>query len=133
MHNYMIKAIEDLARATTYLVRPWKPLSRTIYMESFMDNIIHEANRHLWDSDKEKDLNTLYVGEYKNSGLCSSTSHRVTWKGYHVIDSSIASKFIVSKFLSGDSWLPLTSVSPTLVTCLTPDYTSFSFLKPLYQ
>ncbi|KAI9096381.1 hypothetical protein K1719_026100 [Acacia pycnantha] len=108
MHNCTIKVTEDLAGLATFLGRPSKPLSRTIYMESFMDNIIHEEGWHVWDSDKDKDLNTLYFA--KNSRPGSSTSHCVTWMDYHVIDSSITSQFTVSKFLSGDSWLLLTSV-----------------------
>ncbi|KAI9096324.1 hypothetical protein K1719_026043 [Acacia pycnantha] len=106
MHNCTITVTEDLAGLATYLGRPWKPLSMTVYMESFMDNIIHEEGWHVWDSDKDKDLNTLYFAEYNNYGPGSNTSHRVTWKGYHVINSSIASQFTVSEFLSGDSWLP---------------------------
>ncbi|KAI9096384.1 hypothetical protein K1719_026103 [Acacia pycnantha] len=113
MHNCTIRAVEDLAGVATYLGRPWKPLSRTVYMESFMDNIVHEAGWHVWDNDKENDLNTLYFAEYKNSGPGSSTSHRVTWKGFHVIDASIAAQFTVSKFLFGDYWLPLTGIPYT--------------------
>ncbi|XP_028781933.1 probable pectinesterase/pectinesterase inhibitor 41 [Neltuma alba] len=114
IHNCTIRAAEDLAgTAATYLGRPWKPLSRTVYMESFMDNLIDGAGWHFWDNDSESRLDSLYYAEYNNSGPGSNTSHRVTWNGYHVINSSIAADFTVSRFLLGDYWLPLTGVPYT--------------------
>uniref|UniRef100_A0A2N9HS35 Pectinesterase inhibitor domain-containing protein n=1 Tax=Fagus sylvatica TaxID=28930 RepID=A0A2N9HS35_FAGSY len=56
-------------------------------------------------------LNTLYYGEYKNTGPSSSTSQRVKWGGYHVITSaSVASQFTIENFIGGQSWLPATGV-----------------------
>ncbi|CAD5182564.1 unnamed protein product [Musa acuminata subsp. malaccensis] len=56
-------------------------------------------------------LNTLYYGEYKNTGPGSDTSRRVRWRGHHVItDPSTALRFTVRGLLSGGSWLPATGV-----------------------
>ena len=110
MHNCNIRAAQNL-KATTYLGRPWGTLSRTVYIESFIDNIIDETGWHVWLNKHERKINSLYYGKYKNYGSGFSTSHRVTWKGYHaIVDPFIAANFTVSNFISGDSWLPLTRV-----------------------
>lgn len=116
IHNCKIKAADDLANSTdqkveTYLGRPWKEYSRTVVMQSFMDDLINPAGWHIWSGDFA--LNTSYYAEYNNTGPGSDTSNRVTWPGYHVIDSAEASNFTVSNFLVGDSWLPKTGVSYT--------------------
>ncbi|XP_027919318.1 probable pectinesterase/pectinesterase inhibitor 20 [Vigna unguiculata] len=112
IQNATIKAAADLAPAVgsvqTYLGRPWKEYSRTVYMQSFMDSLINPAGWHLWSGDFA--LTTLYYAEYNNTGPGSSTQNRVTWSGYHVINATDAANFTVSNFLGGDSWLPQTGV-----------------------
>ncbi|XP_030543216.2 probable pectinesterase/pectinesterase inhibitor 41 [Rhodamnia argentea] len=57
-----IRAADDLASSNysveTYLGRPWKVFSRTVYMHTFMDSLIHPAGWHNWDGDFA--LSTLY-------------------------------------------------------------------------
>ncbi|MBA0769554.1 hypothetical protein Gotri_018274 [Gossypium trilobum] len=112
IHNCNIMAADDLASSNTsfktYLGRPWKEYSRTVYMQSFMDNLIDPAGWREWDGDFA--LSTLYYAEYDNNGLGSNTSNRVTWPGYHVINATDAINFTVSSFLLGDDWLPDTGV-----------------------
>ncbi|PNX87556.1 pectinesterase, partial [Trifolium pratense] len=107
-----IKAADDLApkvgTVQTYLGRPWKEYSRTVFMQSSMDNFINSAGWHEWDGNFA--LSTLYYAEYDNRGLGSSTVNRVTWPGYHVIGATDAANFTVSNFLTGDSWIPQTGV-----------------------
>ncbi|XP_060182439.1 pectinesterase-like [Lycium barbarum] len=115
IHNCTIKAADDLASSNgttkTYLGRPWKEYSRTVYMQSFMDSLINPAGWAAWSGDFA--LSTLYYAEYNNTGPGSNTSNRVTWPGYHVIDSTNASIFTVSNFIVGDFWLPDTKVPYT--------------------
>lgn len=105
-----IRAADDLASSTgtteTYLGRPWKAYSRTIYMQSFMDNIINSGGWREWAGDFA--LNTSYYAEFDNRGPGSKTDGRVTWPGVHQINVSDASNFTVSNFLLGDDWLPQT-------------------------
>ncbi|KAK7259304.1 hypothetical protein RIF29_24908 [Crotalaria pallida] len=112
IQNATIKAASDLApmigTVQTYLGRPWKVYSRTIYMECFIDSLISPAGWHEWNGDFG--LNTLYYAEYNNMGPGSNTRDRVTWPGYHVIDANDAANFTVSSFLDGDDWLPQTSI-----------------------
>lgn len=113
IHNCRVAAASDLAAANgstkSYLGRPWKQYSMTVYMQSFIDSLIDPAGWLPWSGDFA--LSTLYYAEYNNTGPGSNTSSRVTWTGYHVINaSSTASNFTVSKFISGDSWIPASGV-----------------------
>lgn len=115
IQNCSIRAAPDLASSNgttqTYLGRPWKQYSRTVYMQSFMGSLINPAGWTEWSGDFA--LSTLYYAEYKNSGPGSVTTNRVTWPGYHVIKATDAANFTVSKFILGDNWLPATGVSYT--------------------
>ncbi|XP_050921197.1 pectinesterase/pectinesterase inhibitor PPE8B isoform X2 [Lathyrus oleraceus] len=96
----------------TYLGRPWKNYSRTIFMQSHMSNAIRPEGWLEWDGSFA--LDTLYYGEYNNSGPGAEIANRVKWPGYHVFnDSSDASKYTVAQFIEGDLWLPATGVNYT--------------------
>ncbi|KAJ6674954.1 PECTINESTERASE [Salix viminalis] len=112
IHNCNLRAADDLASSTqtvqTYLGRPWKEYSRTVYMQSFMDTLINPAGWQIWIGDFA--LNTSYYAEYNNTGPGSHTTNRVTWPGFHVINATDAANFTVSVFLLGNDWLPRTAV-----------------------
>ncbi|GAA0138285.1 esterase [Lithospermum erythrorhizon] len=115
IHNCTIKATDDLSLASTsgksvstYLGRPWKEYSRTIYMQTFLDNVVHSAGWRAWSGDFA--LNTSYYAEFNNTGPGSDFSGRVTWPGVHFINSTDAANFTVSGFLIGDDWLQQTGV-----------------------
>ena len=113
IHNCTIRAADDLASSNsttqTYLGRPWKEYSRTVYMQSFMDSLINTVGWREWDGNFA--LSTLYYAEYDNTGPGSDTTNRVTWPGYQVITNATdAANFTVSNFLLGDNWLPQTGV-----------------------
>ncbi|KAJ0112470.1 hypothetical protein Patl1_00971 [Pistacia atlantica] len=115
IHNCTIRAADDLASSNqtvnTYLGRPWKEYSRTVYMQSCMESLINPAGWQIWSGDFA--LSTLYYAEYNNTGPGSDTTNRVTWPGYHVINATNAANFTVSTFLVGDAWLPQTGVPYT--------------------
>ncbi|KAL7205318.1 hypothetical protein ACSBR2_018295 [Camellia fascicularis] len=115
IQNCTITAAPDLATnngtTQTYLGRPWKLYSRTVYMQSFLDSWINPAGWAVWSGTFA--LDTLYYVEYNNRGPGSSTANRVTWPGYHAINATDAVNFIVSNFISGSSWLPTTGVPYT--------------------
>ncbi|KAK4480494.1 hypothetical protein RD792_013569 [Penstemon davidsonii] len=94
----------------TYLGRPWKMYSRTVYMLSYMGDHVHPKGWLEWDGTFA--LDTLYYGEYRNYGPGGSIGERVNWPGYRVITSTVeASKFTVAQFIYGSSWLPPTGVA----------------------
>ncbi|XP_023548976.1 probable pectinesterase/pectinesterase inhibitor 7 isoform X1 [Cucurbita pepo subsp. pepo] len=116
IHNCRITAADDLAnnsgaRVNTFLGRPWKEYSRTVYMQSFMDDLINPAGWRAWDGDFA--LNTLYYAEFGNFGPGSNTSERVNWVGFHLIDDTDAGNFTAGNFLMADDWVPQTGVPYT--------------------
>ncbi|KAB1200945.1 putative pectinesterase/pectinesterase inhibitor 7 [Morella rubra] len=116
IQNCTIRAADDLASSNsttqTYLGRPWKVYSTTVYMRTFMDSLINPAGWMAWNGSVG--LSTLYYAEYNNTGPGSNTTNRVTWSGYHVIQNATdAANFTVANFLLGDDWLPQTGVPYT--------------------
>ncbi|KAK3000977.1 hypothetical protein RJ639_022304 [Escallonia herrerae] len=115
IQNCTIRAADDLASSNattqTYLGRPWKQYSRTIYMQSFIDGFINPLGWHEWSGDFA--LNTSYYAEFSNTGPGSRTSGRVTWPGFYIINATDATNFTVSSFLLGDNWLSPTGVPYT--------------------
>nr|XP_025644639.1 pectinesterase/pectinesterase inhibitor PPE8B isoform X2 [Arachis hypogaea] len=94
----------------TYLGRPWKAYSRTVFMQSYMSEMVSPQGWKEWNDTLY--LDTLYYGEFMNYGPGSGLSERVKWPGYHVInDYDEASNFTVAQFILGDLWLPSTGVN----------------------
>ncbi|KAI9161936.1 hypothetical protein LWI28_022175 [Acer negundo] len=92
----------------TYLGRPWKEYSRTVIMQSSITDVIDPVGWHEWDGNFA--LNTLFYGEYQNTGAGAGTSKRVNWKGFKVITSaSEAQGFTPARFIAGSSWLSSTT------------------------
>ncbi|XP_042504261.1 probable pectinesterase/pectinesterase inhibitor 61 [Macadamia integrifolia] len=114
IHNCRILAASDLepVKSTypTYLGRPWKLYSRTVYMLSYMGDHINAKGWLEWNATFA--LDTLYYGEYMNFGPGGAVGRRVTWPGYRVIiEAAEAAKFTVAQFIYGSSWLPATGVA----------------------
>ncbi|KAI7725524.1 hypothetical protein M8C21_007066 [Ambrosia artemisiifolia] len=98
------------ANFSTYLGRPWKLYSRTVYMQTYMGDHIHPRGWLEWNATFA--LDTLYYGEYMNYGPGGAIGQRIKWPGYRVITSAIeASRFTVAQFIYGSSWLPSTGVA----------------------
>ncbi|CAI9767104.1 unnamed protein product [Fraxinus pennsylvanica] len=91
----------------TYLGRPWKEYSRTVIMQSSITDVINPAGWHEWNGNFA--LNTLFYGEYQNTGAGASTSGRVTWRGFKVITSATeAQSYSAGIFIAAGSWLSST-------------------------
>ncbi|KAH0637084.1 hypothetical protein KY289_036999 [Solanum tuberosum] len=112
IQNCTIRPADDLALSNsttkTYLGRPWKEYSRTIYMQSYLDGFIHPTGWHDWSGDFA--LNTSYYAEFNNTGAGSNTTGRVTWPAIQILNATDAANFTLSNFLVGDGWLPQTGV-----------------------
>ncbi|KAG1362213.1 Pectinesterase [Cocos nucifera] len=113
IHSSAILPAADLlpVRRTvrSYLGRPWKQYSRTVYLLSYMDSIIDPAGWLPFRSDFA--LSTLYYAEFGNTGPGSRTSRRVRWPGYHVIKRpSLVRQFSVGRFIAGRKWIRSTDV-----------------------
>uniref|UniRef100_A0A0D9X2W6 Pectinesterase n=1 Tax=Leersia perrieri TaxID=77586 RepID=A0A0D9X2W6_9ORYZ len=92
------------ANFSSYLGRPWKTYSRTVFMQSKIESLVHPRGWLEWNGSFA--LDTLYYAEYMNRGPGADTSARVTWPGYHVITNATdAANFTVLNFVQGDLWL----------------------------
>ncbi|XP_061348293.1 probable pectinesterase/pectinesterase inhibitor 47 [Gastrolobium bilobum] len=98
----------DLNSTQSYLGRPWKEYSRTVYMQSYIGDLIQPAGWLEWNGTVG--LDTLFYGEFDNYGPGSNTSNRVQWGGYSVLNATQAWNFTVVNFTLGDTWLPDTDI-----------------------
>ncbi|KAL0008266.1 hypothetical protein SO802_009768 [Lithocarpus litseifolius] len=112
IHNCTIEAAPDLAMdlnsTSTYLGRPWKEYSRTVYMQSYIGSVIDPVGWLEWNGTVG--LDTLYYGEFKNYGPGANTSMRVHWPGYSLMNATQALNFTVYNFTMGHTWLPNTDI-----------------------
>ncbi|KVH87933.1 Pectinesterase, catalytic [Cynara cardunculus var. scolymus] len=95
----------------SYLGRPWKQYSRTIIMESFIDDLIQPQGWLQWNQTFAFD--TLFYTEFNNHGPGSSKLERVQWPGVKELPASRIKRFTPGKFITGDSWIPPTGVPYT--------------------
>ncbi|CAI9118961.1 OLC1v1020595C1 [Oldenlandia corymbosa var. corymbosa] len=97
-------ATNPLPRA--YLGRPWKQYSRTLIMQSNIGGFILPEGWSPWMGTWG--LDTLYYGEYLNTGAGAKTDKRVTWKGIQKVTPAIAESFTPGKYFMGDDWIKAT-------------------------
>ncbi|KAH0726881.1 hypothetical protein KY284_002746 [Solanum tuberosum] len=102
----------------TYLGRPWKQYSRTIIMESNIDDLIQPEGWLEWN--KTFAFETLFYTEFNNKGSGSSKTDRVRWSGVKELPIERVQRFTTSSFIDADLWIPSTGVP----------YTSGFFLSP---
>lgn len=91
-----------------FLGRPWKQYSRTVIMQSFIDENIQPEGWLKWDANNPSDFsyNTCYYAEFENRGPGSDPGSRVDWKGIKNINQQAALGFTGSKFYpGGDQWI----------------------------
>ena len=105
--------IPVLANFSSYLGRPWKLYSRTVFAQTKIEGLIHPRGWLEWNGSFA--LDTLYYAEYRNRGPGANTSARVAWPGYHVLTNATdAANFTGRNFIQGDLWLNSTSFPYTL-------------------
>ncbi|KAL6896610.1 hypothetical protein ACP4OV_007182 [Aristida adscensionis] len=117
VHGGKVAAAADLAavqaNVSSFLGRPWKAYSRTVFMQTKMESLVHPRGWLEWNGSFA--LDTLYYAEFMNRGDGANTSARVAWPGYHVLtNASDAANFTVLNFVQGDLWLNSSSFPYTL-------------------
>ncbi|CAH2054158.1 unnamed protein product [Thlaspi arvense] len=108
IHRCNISPLGDLTDVQTFLGRPWKNFSTTVIMDSFLHGFIDRKGWLPWTGDSAPE--TIFYGEYKNSGTGASTKNRVKWKGLRFLSTKEANRFTVKPFIDGGRWLPATKV-----------------------
>ncbi|KAH7547685.1 hypothetical protein JRO89_XS14G0002300 [Xanthoceras sorbifolium] len=104
IQNCSIWPYGNLSGVETYLGRPWKNYSTTIFMQSMMGSLIYPSGWLPWVGNSGPD--TIFYREFQNYGPGSSTINRVKWKGVKNITHKEVNKFTVKPFLQGDKWVP---------------------------
>eukprot|EP01018_Ginkgo_biloba_P000831 Gb_31587 [translate_table: standard] len=112
--NCTIKGTEEYMRDfyanpkihKAYLGRPWKPYSRTIFMDSYLGELIRPEGWLPWNGSFA--LDTLFYGEFQNYGPGAKVSGRVPWCN-QIFERSVG-MYSIQSFIQGDQWLLPTSV-----------------------
>ncbi|XP_014523121.1 putative pectinesterase/pectinesterase inhibitor 24 [Vigna radiata var. radiata] len=104
IQNCSISPFGDLSSVRTYLGRPWKNYSTTVFMQSSLGSFINPNGWLPWVGNSAPD--TIFYAEFQNVGPGASTKNRVKWKGLKTITSKQATKFTVKTFISGEKWIP---------------------------
>ncbi|KAH6819061.1 hypothetical protein C2S51_002664 [Perilla frutescens var. frutescens] len=92
----------------SFLGRPWKEYSRTVIMESYIDDLISPEGWLPWDKDFA--LKTLMYTEFNNRGPGSSKSQRLKWEGVKELPEKRVKRFTIDKFVKGKKWISPTAV-----------------------
>ena len=96
-------------KSMSYLGRPWKEFSRTIIMESFIDDLIQPSGWLPWAGDYA--INTCFYSEYNNRGPGAvDESLRAKWRGVKKITAEHAVTFTPGSFFKGDFWIKYSGV-----------------------
>ncbi|XP_057436351.1 probable pectinesterase/pectinesterase inhibitor 21 [Lotus japonicus] len=94
-----------------YLARPWKNYSRTVFMDTYIDDLIHPDGYLPWQGlNGPSGMDTCFYAEYHNTGPGSDKSKRVNWAGIWNLNSKAAHWFSPSKFFHGDDWIEVTGI-----------------------
>ncbi|KAJ1385570.1 Pectinesterase, catalytic [Sesbania bispinosa] len=94
-----------------YLARPWKNYSRTVFMDTYIDDLIHPDGYLPWQGEEgPSGMNTCFYAEYHNTGPGSDKSKRVNWAGIWNLNSKAANSFSPSKFFHGDDWIEVIGI-----------------------
>ncbi|XP_020200074.3 probable pectinesterase/pectinesterase inhibitor 21 [Aegilops tauschii subsp. strangulata] len=95
---------DHIGRLRTFLGRPWKEHSRTLYIQSEIGDLIDPQGWLPWLGDFA--LSTCYYAEVDNRGPGADMSNRVTWKGVkHVTYRQAQEKYTVERFIQGKLWI----------------------------
>ncbi|KAJ9548114.1 hypothetical protein OSB04_020657 [Centaurea solstitialis] len=93
----------------SFLGRPWKEYSRTVVMESEIDDVVDPVGWLPWEG--EFALMTLFYAEYHNIGAGSDIKDRVKWGGYRAdFKKEEAFTYTVGPFIQGESWVKAANV-----------------------
>ncbi|KAG8479260.1 hypothetical protein CXB51_029862 [Gossypium anomalum] len=117
LQNSRIMAASELVslknKYPTYLGRPWGNFSRTIIMETYIDDLVKPDGWAIWDGSWG--LSTCFYAEFNNDGPGSNTTSRVKWPGIKNFSMENAVDFTPgSFFVGGDSWIRARNVPYTV-------------------
>jgi pectinesterase len=97
----------NLTGVETFLGRPWKEHSHVMFMESFIDSIVHEQGWVEWERGKKEIPETVLYLEYGNTGPGADTAKRVKMgAAVRVANCSEAEGYTADRFINASQWMP---------------------------
>ncbi|CAA0809539.1 Probable pectinesterase/pectinesterase inhibitor 46 [Striga hermonthica] len=109
IQNCTIWPAANLTGVNTFLGRPWKNYSTTVFFNSVMGAFIDPKGWLPWVGTSAP--NTIFYAEFQNVGLGAGTRNRVSWRGLKLkLSASQVRKFTVGPFIQGDKWIKQTGV-----------------------
>ncbi|XP_020210641.1 probable pectinesterase/pectinesterase inhibitor 21 [Cajanus cajan] len=94
-----------------YLARPWKNYSRTVFIDTYIGDLIQPDGYMPWQGPNgHSGMDTCFYAEFNNTGPGSNKSKRVKWRGIKNLDSEAVSRYLPYKFFRGDDWIKVTRV-----------------------
>ncbi|XP_059455214.1 probable pectinesterase/pectinesterase inhibitor 46 [Corylus avellana] len=104
IQNCSISPNGDLSSVQTYLGRPWKNYSTTVYIGNYLDNFIEPNGWLPWVGTSAP--STIFYSEFQNYGPGSQLNDRVKWEGVkNNMTTKQAKKFTVGAFIKGKKWI----------------------------
>ncbi|MCE3217040.1 hypothetical protein HAX54_010156 [Datura stramonium] len=103
--QYMKSYYSNPSVHKTFLGRPWKEYARTVFLQCRFGDLINPAGWMPWSG--EFALNTLYYGEFGNTGAAANAKERVLWSSQ--IPPQHVYTYSLQNFIQGDQWIPLSS------------------------
>lgn len=110
IHNCTIEPHPDFkadagGKIPTYLARPWKEYSRTLFIQNDIGGFIDPKGWLEWNGDYG--LETLFYAEVDNRGAGADMSKRAKWGGIKTVTYEEAQKeFTVETFIQGQQFIP---------------------------
>ncbi|KAG2647740.1 probable pectinesterase/pectinesterase inhibitor 21 [Panicum virgatum] len=110
LHNCTIEPHPDFkaeagGKIATYLARPWKEYSRTLYIQNDIGGFIDPKGWLEWNGDFG--LETLFYAEVDNRGAGADMSKRAKWGGIKTVTYAEAQKeYTVEVFIQGQHFIP---------------------------
>ncbi|KAG8079237.1 hypothetical protein GUJ93_ZPchr0007g4247 [Zizania palustris] len=109
LHNCTVEPHPDLEKFTdkvkTYLARPWKEYSRTIFVQNELGAVVNPVGWLEWNGDFA--LETLFYAEVDNHGPGADTSKRAKWGGIKTLTyEDVQKEFTVETFIQGQQFIP---------------------------
>ncbi|KAL2325556.1 hypothetical protein Fmac_024614 [Flemingia macrophylla] len=102
-----------------YLARPWKNYSRTIFMDTYIGDLIQPDGYLPWQGPNgNTGMSTCFYAEYNNFGPGSNMSNRVKWRGIKTLDTESATRYLPYQFFHGDDWIKVSRVPYDAATTL---------------
>ncbi|MQL85967.1 hypothetical protein Taro_018493 [Colocasia esculenta] len=89
----------------TYLGRPWKEYSRTVFIGCNLGEVIRPEGWTIWSGDFA--LKTLFYGEFESTGPGGNATGRVAWSNQ--VPAAHVGIYSVRNFIQGDQWMPVSA------------------------